>query len=222
MQDSYNLTWKLALVLKGQAKPELLDTYELERRHIAQQLIDFDVKFAGAFAGVGQANAAVMRGLWEQHHGFTSGLQHAYQESIIVLPMAKSVARAINHCGQAAEPLIPGKRLLPVTSLVRSNDGNVVDLLDEMSSNGRFHVVLFAIKSNHIPGNAGDMLVKLLTSINRGATKPFAPENITNAEIPKSNAQYLVDLFVIRGELECDYRRDYMLALLCEMFPGRM
>jgi 2-polyprenyl-6-methoxyphenol hydroxylase-like FAD-dependent oxidoreductase len=39
MQDAFNLGWKLALVLKGHAKPELLDTYETERRPIAEQVI---------------------------------------------------------------------------------------------------------------------------------------------------------------------------------------
>jgi hypothetical protein len=39
MQDAFNLGWKLALVLKGDAKPELLDTYEAERRPVAEQVI---------------------------------------------------------------------------------------------------------------------------------------------------------------------------------------
>ncbi len=50
MQDAYNLTWKLALVLKGHARPSLLDTYDLEWKHVAEQLIDFDKKFATMFA----------------------------------------------------------------------------------------------------------------------------------------------------------------------------
>jgi NADPH-dependent dioxygenase len=39
MQDAYNLGWKLALVVNGQARPELLDSYEAERRPIAEQVI---------------------------------------------------------------------------------------------------------------------------------------------------------------------------------------
>ncbi|MDX1404355.1 MAG: FAD-dependent monooxygenase [Woeseiaceae bacterium] len=39
MQDAYNLGWKLALVMNGLARPELLDTYETERRPIAEQVI---------------------------------------------------------------------------------------------------------------------------------------------------------------------------------------
>ncbi|MEO0963208.1 MAG: FAD-dependent monooxygenase, partial [Pseudomonadota bacterium] len=34
--DAQNLTWKLAAVLKGQASPELLDTYEAERQPVAR------------------------------------------------------------------------------------------------------------------------------------------------------------------------------------------
>ena len=39
MQDAFNLGWKLALVLKGHASGELLDTYEAERRPVAEQVI---------------------------------------------------------------------------------------------------------------------------------------------------------------------------------------
>ena len=39
MQDAFNLGWKLALVLKGFAKNELLDSYEAERRPVAEQVI---------------------------------------------------------------------------------------------------------------------------------------------------------------------------------------
>lgn len=35
VQDVHNLAWKLAFVLKGQAEPAILDTYETERRPIA-------------------------------------------------------------------------------------------------------------------------------------------------------------------------------------------
>jgi 2,4-dichlorophenol 6-monooxygenase len=40
IQDAYNLAWKLSLVLKGQASPALLDTYDAERAPIAKQIVD--------------------------------------------------------------------------------------------------------------------------------------------------------------------------------------
>lgn len=40
LQDAYNLAWKLALVVKGQADARLLDTYEAERLPVAQRLLE--------------------------------------------------------------------------------------------------------------------------------------------------------------------------------------
>jgi 2,4-dichlorophenol 6-monooxygenase len=40
IQDAYNLAWKLALVLRGQASPSLLDTYDVERTPIAKQIVE--------------------------------------------------------------------------------------------------------------------------------------------------------------------------------------
>jgi 2,4-dichlorophenol 6-monooxygenase len=40
IQDSYNLAWKLAAVLSGQAGEELLDTYHAERQPVGRQVVD--------------------------------------------------------------------------------------------------------------------------------------------------------------------------------------
>ncbi len=50
MQDAFNLGWKLASVLEGRAKPELLRTYSAERHAIAQELIDFDKEWSKIMA----------------------------------------------------------------------------------------------------------------------------------------------------------------------------
>jgi phenol 2-monooxygenase len=50
MQDAFNLGWKLAAVLEGRAKPDLLGTYHVERHAIAQRLIDFDKEWSKIMA----------------------------------------------------------------------------------------------------------------------------------------------------------------------------
>jgi phenol 2-monooxygenase (NADPH) len=50
MADTWNLGWKLASVLRGTARPELLHTYSDERQKIAAQLIDFDREFSTMFS----------------------------------------------------------------------------------------------------------------------------------------------------------------------------
>ena len=39
LQDAYNLAWKLALVVKGEADPGLLDSYNEERLPVARRLL---------------------------------------------------------------------------------------------------------------------------------------------------------------------------------------
>ncbi len=39
LQDSYNFAWKLARVIRGEAKPQLLETYEEERMQVAETLL---------------------------------------------------------------------------------------------------------------------------------------------------------------------------------------
>jgi phenol 2-monooxygenase len=51
MQDSFNLGWKIASVVKGNADRSILKTYQSERRKIAKDLIDFDHKFSRLFSG---------------------------------------------------------------------------------------------------------------------------------------------------------------------------
>ena len=48
MADAWNLGWKLAAVLRGTARPELLRTYSEERQAVAKELIDFDREFSAA------------------------------------------------------------------------------------------------------------------------------------------------------------------------------
>ncbi len=40
VQDAFNLAWKLAAVIKGQAEPSLLSSYQDERAPIAKQIVD--------------------------------------------------------------------------------------------------------------------------------------------------------------------------------------
>jgi 2,4-dichlorophenol 6-monooxygenase len=44
VQDAHNLAWKLAWVMKGRASAELLQTYEIERKPVAQMNCDHSVQ----------------------------------------------------------------------------------------------------------------------------------------------------------------------------------
>ena len=55
VQDSHNLAWKLAAVLKGQAEPAMLDTYEAERRPVTAYYTAHSLENAGRHAPIGHA-----------------------------------------------------------------------------------------------------------------------------------------------------------------------
>jgi phenol 2-monooxygenase len=90
MADTWNLGWKLAAVLRGRARPELLHTYSDERQKIAQQLIDFDREFAKMFSahptedgGTGGVDPEEFQQYFITQGRFTAGVATKYAPSMI-------------------------------------------------------------------------------------------------------------------------------------------
>jgi hypothetical protein len=84
MQDAFNLGWKLALVLKGLAKSELLDTYEAERRPVAEQVIWAASSLHDIFMTHGKDIAARQQTMFEPGYtekviNFCSGVSYTYR-----------------------------------------------------------------------------------------------------------------------------------------------
>lgn len=85
MQDAYNLGWKLAFVVKHHARPALLDTYEAERRPIAEQVIWAASSLHEIFMGHGKdiaERAERMRdaGFLDAVVGRCSGISYTYRD----------------------------------------------------------------------------------------------------------------------------------------------
>ncbi|KIS67244.1 putative phenol 2-monooxygenase [Mycosarcoma maydis] len=93
MQDAYNLTWKIASVIKRVSPRSILPTYEMERKQIAQDLITFDHKFSRLFSGKPARDEADAAGIsmtefqqaFEKGNRFASGLSVDYQRSLITV-----------------------------------------------------------------------------------------------------------------------------------------
>ncbi|MDF6044617.1 FAD-dependent monooxygenase [Streptomyces sp. JH14] len=71
VQDSYNLAWKLAMVIRGEAGPELLNSYTVERAPVGRQIVEranlsrdqFGPIFEVLGVGGGSDEAAIAEGL---------------------------------------------------------------------------------------------------------------------------------------------------------------
>ena len=92
MQDTYNLGWKIGLVVKRLAKRSILRTYQSERRRVAQDLIAFDHRISRLYSGRPAKDAADEAGIsmaefrkvLEEGSLFASGLAVDYGASSLV------------------------------------------------------------------------------------------------------------------------------------------
>ncbi len=89
MQDSFNLGWKLAAVLRGQADETLLATYSEERQGIAQTLIDFDREWSAMISdrakagGTGGVDPEAFQRYFVTHGRYTAGTETLYAPSLL-------------------------------------------------------------------------------------------------------------------------------------------
>ncbi len=93
MQDAFNLGWKLIAVLEGRAGAELLRTYSIERRAIAQELIDFDRRWSKTMSSSpkdpahperGGIDPAELQSQFVQSGRYTAGVAARYVPSTVL------------------------------------------------------------------------------------------------------------------------------------------
>lgn len=160
MNDAYNLTWKLSLVIRRIAVPSLLETYQAERQHIGKQLVEFDHKVSHMYASLDKLGGSELHAFLLQSNAFTSGCGHRYLPGLLT---DDAVNTGINH--HAIDPLTPGKRMYPFR-VTRHYDGIQLNILDDLPSNGKFHIFVFA----------GDLAqLGKLDSLSRLLSSPASP-----------------------------------------------
>ena len=170
MQDTFNLGWKLASVLSGQCKPELLHSYSEERQVVAQELIDFDREWSKMFSDRPQQDAnGQSRGVdpkefqkyFERHGRFTAGMGTHYQPSRICGTDAHQ---------SLASGFVVGTRFHS-SRVVRAFDAKPVELGHSGKADGRWRLYAFATASD-TPGDASQGLGSLCHFLEHHAQSP--------------------------------------------------
>lgn len=142
IQDAWNLGWKLAAVIKGQAGSALLRTYEIERRPVAQRLLSFDKKMLGCFQSFsvcresnGHGNDSLEAAI-EEEHSSASGIEVTY---------AGLGPRSISdtHSSSAVAPGIKLGHRIGDFNVVRHADGFVQSFHRILPANGRWRALVF-------------------------------------------------------------------------------
>lgn len=155
--DAQNLAWKIHHVEAGFADRSILKTYESERKLIAENLLNFDAKYAKLFsqrlpsAGeVGSASSANQPieenefiKVFKESCEFTSGYGVAYNENIYNWSPSHPAQHPLflSHTKKETTQR-PGRILTPAT-VTRVVDANIVHLEQEIPTNGSFRLYIF-------------------------------------------------------------------------------
>lgn len=141
MQDSFNLGWKLAAVLRGHAEPHLLRSYSAERHAIAKELIDFDRELATMISAAskrpedgGGVDPAEFQRYFLKQARFTAGTATRYAPALLT-------AEA-NH-QQLAEGFVVGMRFHSA-GVIRLADAKPMQLGHTVEADGRWRLFVFA------------------------------------------------------------------------------
>ncbi|WP_346618401.1 FAD-binding monooxygenase [Blastococcus montanus] len=163
MADAWNLGWKLAAVLRGTARPELLNTYSAERRAIAQELIDFDREFARMFSAApadgdttaGGVDPEEFQRYFVQQGRFTAGVATRYAPSMITYGTGHQ---------HLAEGFPVGMRFHSAP-VIRLADAKPVQLGHAARADGAWRLYVFAdADSPAAPGSRARALCDVLAS----------------------------------------------------------
>ncbi|KAF7591615.1 hypothetical protein BBP40_001315 [Aspergillus hancockii] len=152
MQDTYNLGWKLASVIRGVSPPGILETYAQERLPIAQRLLQLDQRICRGMCrreGIDLAS----RGKFAEDHKraireentWASGLTATYQPNRLISQAAE--ATGFNSTFFASKPHLAeainlGARI-PSRLVLRQSDSQAYHLQQIFRSTGQWNLIIF-------------------------------------------------------------------------------
>jgi hypothetical protein len=153
--DANNLAWKIHLVEKGFAHRSLLQTYETERRDVAETLLDFDNRYAKLFSQRPPAASEVKAASEDKEDSGDNAFVRTFKESC-EFTSGYGVAYKPNMINWSADHPAKSSLINPEKSRLRTGrlfinadvtrvvDANVVHLEQEVPLNGSFRIFVFA------------------------------------------------------------------------------
>jgi 2-polyprenyl-6-methoxyphenol hydroxylase-like FAD-dependent oxidoreductase len=159
LQDAFNLAWKLALVCQGRAAPALLDSYEAERRPVAEMITASGYAFEQAQS---ITDPEQRRARDEELRAIFANPQTRHHESIAEAELDVDYSSSPFVLGNRRDALGPGHRI-PDTLAVRHANGAAC-LLHELAHRcGHTALLLVATAST------ADQLGQLESAIQTGS-----------------------------------------------------
>ncbi|KAL6233624.1 hypothetical protein BDW75DRAFT_184867 [Aspergillus navahoensis] len=136
VQDTYNLIWKLGSVITGVLSPKILETYELERHPVAEELMKMDSELVRTYEQSDSPISEVSR-VRRQFSGFMSGVEVTYRPNVLI------ASKKIDGNSDRASNITLGRRLGTVP-LVNQADASAVQLARALlPSTGAWRLLVF-------------------------------------------------------------------------------
>jgi phenol 2-monooxygenase len=206
MQDTFNLGWKLAAVLLGQADPALLSTYSTERQTIARELIAFDRKLAEMFSAPPKdpndphsegVDPAEFQKYFVQQGRFTAGTAMRYAPSLIT-------GEAMHQ--HLAQGFAIGMRFHSVP-VIRLADAKPMHLGHVIKADGRWRLLAFAAAED--PTGPASRLQALCRFLEQDSASPLRRHTPAGKDIDS-----VIDLRAVLQQPHRDVAFGAMPALL--------
>ncbi|KAL4956622.1 FAD binding domain-containing protein [Aspergillus filifer] len=134
VQDAYNLGWKLAGVLNRKLRPEVLSSYEAERRPVAEALLDADRTILDLFHAPLGPEADTLLAKAHSVQLYLAGRHIQYGQSLLTTLSDSSVQGSV---------FTPGKTL-PDMSVRNYTTGTLANLHDWIKADGRWALIVRA------------------------------------------------------------------------------
>ena len=205
MQDSFNLGWKLMSVLRGRSSPELLRSYSIERRAVAQDLIDFDREFAKMFSAAPRdpsnpqsdgVDPVEFQNYFVRQGRFTAGVETRYRPSLLTgEPKHQQLARGF--------PIGMRFHSAPV---IRLGDAKGVHLGHVVKADGRFRLFILADPGHGAPSARVRALCQFLTNSPQSPIKRYTP--------PNADVDFIIDVRAVFQEAHREFNPEDMPPLL--------
>lgn len=205
MQDSFNLGWKLMSVLRGRCSPELLHSYSIERRAVAQDLIDFDREWAKMFSApprnpsnprTDAVDPIEFQNYFVRQGRFTAGVETRYRSSLLTgEPKHRQLAKGF--------PIGMRFHSAPV---IRLADAKRVHLGHVVKADGRFRLFIFADPCGGPPSARVRALCQFLADSPQSPVKRYTP--------PNADVDSIIDVRLVFQEGHRDLNIEDMPPLL--------
>lgn len=176
LPDTFNLGWKLAAVLQGKAKPELLQTYTTERRKVAYMLINADREMSALVATKPTAkkeasqvktDTADIEKFIARQNGFIAGTSIQYDPSYLCI-------------GQEHQQLATGFNIgqrFHSAEAVRVADGRPQHLGHLNKADGRWRIFVFGNQQSPVESRSeAGQLIQFLAQDESSPVQKYTPE----------------------------------------------